>query len=62
MFVYFQAAEQNNMDPSIVRKREKKKRKAPAPPNPFTGEVDNEEEADGQLELDEEDLNEEVCC
>jgi hypothetical protein len=28
------------MDPSIVKKRSKK-RKAPAPPNPFTGEVED---------------------
>jgi len=30
------------MDPAIVRKQEKKKGKAPAPPNPFTGEIDHE--------------------
>lgn len=30
------------MDPSIVKKKEKK-RKAPVPPNPFTGERDVEE-------------------
>ncbi|WAR22182.1 EXC6B-like protein [Mya arenaria] len=36
------AAEQNNMDPSIARKREKKKKRAPAPPNPFTGEREDD--------------------
>ncbi|XP_052225229.1 exocyst complex component 6B-like isoform X1 [Dreissena polymorpha] len=40
------AAEQNNMDPSIARKREKK-RKAPAPPNPFTGERDQDSDQEG---------------
>ncbi|XP_076438800.1 exocyst complex component 6B-like [Babylonia areolata] len=34
------AAEQNNMDPTIAKKRVKKRR-APPPPNPFTGEVDH---------------------
>ncbi|KAH9492771.1 Exocyst complex component 6B [Bulinus truncatus] len=34
-----EAAEQNNMDPSIAKKRVKS-RKAPPPPNPFTGEVE----------------------
>ncbi|CAL1545201.1 unnamed protein product [Lymnaea stagnalis] len=33
------AAEQNNMDPSIAKKRVKTRR-APPPPNPFTGEVE----------------------
>lgn len=45
------------MDPSIVRKRDKKKRKAPAPPNPFTGEKDDGAEANSGL--DDEDLDEE---
>ncbi|XP_005089455.2 exocyst complex component 6B isoform X6 [Aplysia californica] len=35
------AAEQNNMDPTIAKKKVKKRR-APAPPNPFTGEIDYE--------------------
>lgn len=35
-----QAAEQNNLDPDLAKK--KRKRKAPAPPNPFTGEVEEE--------------------
>ncbi|KAI8789097.1 exocyst complex component 6B-like isoform X3 [Biomphalaria glabrata] len=34
------AAEQNNMDPSIAKKRVKTRR-APPPPNPFTGEVED---------------------
>ncbi|XP_070210357.1 exocyst complex component 6B-like [Littorina saxatilis] len=34
------AAEQNNMDPTIAKKRVKKRR-APPPPNPFTGEVEH---------------------
>ncbi|XP_071168991.1 exocyst complex component 6B-like isoform X6 [Mytilus edulis] len=36
------AAEQNNMDPAIVKatRKKTKKRRAPPPPNPFTGEVD----------------------
>ncbi|XP_060593248.1 exocyst complex component 6B-like isoform X2 [Ruditapes philippinarum] len=53
------AAEQNNMDPSIVKKRSKK-RKAPAPPNPFTGEVE-----DTQHEIhvsDDEDAEEELSA
>ncbi|XP_025094033.1 exocyst complex component 6B-like isoform X3 [Pomacea canaliculata] len=33
------AAEQNNMDPTIAKKRVKRRR-APPPPNPFTGEVE----------------------
>ena len=38
-----QAAEQNNMDPTIINIQQKKKRRAPPPPNPFTGEVDSPE-------------------
>jgi len=45
------------MDPSIARKREKKRR-APAPPNPFTGEVDahDDSEADGASSLQEDEV------
>ena len=44
------------MDPTIARKKQKKK-KAPAPPNPFTGEIetDNKSEGSQQLEITEED-------
>ncbi|XP_048745103.1 exocyst complex component 6B isoform X3 [Ostrea edulis] len=39
------AAEQNNMDPAIVQSNKKMKTKrAPKPPNPFTGEIETEEE------------------
>ncbi|XP_064604031.1 exocyst complex component 6B-like [Liolophura sinensis] len=49
------AAEQNNLDPDLAKK--KRKRKAPAPPNPFTGEVEEEKTAnpfDGEPGSDEE--------
>ena len=39
----FQAAEQARMDPSLALKKGKK-RKAPRPPNPFTGQVEAEED------------------
>ncbi|XP_060073280.1 exocyst complex component 6B-like [Ylistrum balloti] len=55
------AAEQNNMDPSIVAVSKKKERKrAPPPPNPFTGEVDHEPEpvADDTPEMNEEEMGE----
>lgn len=44
------------MDPTIAKKKPKKKR-APAPPNPFTGEVenDNKSEVSDELEISEED-------
>ncbi|XP_061171334.1 exocyst complex component 6B-like [Saccostrea echinata] len=39
------AAEQNNMDPAIVQSNKKvKTKRAPKPPNPFTGEIEKEEE------------------
>ena len=38
-----QAAEQARMDPSMALKKGKK-RKAPRPPNPFTGQVETEED------------------
>lgn len=47
------------MDPSIVRKRDKKKRKAPAPPNPFTGEQDNTGNPEVDSALDDDDFEEE---
>ncbi|CAE1254168.1 EXOC6 [Acanthosepion pharaonis] len=37
------AAEQNNIDPSIAKQR-RRRRRAPPPPNPFTGEVEIQEE------------------
>ncbi|KAL5020900.1 hypothetical protein ScPMuIL_000055 [Solemya velum] len=54
------AAEQNNMDPTIARKKPRK-RKAPAPPNPFTGEVESEpshprDNIDDEEELSAQDL------
>ena len=55
--IYLQAAEQNNMDPSIAKKKPRK-RKAPAPPNPFTGEIehdDNKSETSVELDVTEED-------
>jgi hypothetical protein len=40
-----QAAEQNNMDPAIVQSSKKiKTKRAPKPPNPFTGEIDEEKQ------------------
>ncbi|KAK3094794.1 hypothetical protein FSP39_006322 [Pinctada imbricata] len=46
------AAEQNNMDPSIVHSSKKAKTKrAPKPPNPFTGEVEEEEEEGADTSL-----------
>ncbi|KAJ8316919.1 hypothetical protein KUTeg_004823 [Tegillarca granosa] len=46
------AAEQNNMDPKIVNARKKpRKRRAPKPPNPFTGEIEEEE---GDIRTEEE--------
>ena len=56
MVVLFKAAEQNNMDPTIARKKGKKHR-APAPPNPFTGEIERE----ALLRTSEGDDAEEVC-
>ncbi len=47
----FQAAEQNNMDPSLAI-RKGKKRRAPPPPNPF-GEPDEADEASGYNPFDE---------
>ena len=38
------------MDPTIARKKQKKK-KAPAPPNPFTGEVETDKKSEGSVEL-----------
>jgi len=58
-----QAAEQNNIDPSIVNVQKKnRKRKAPAPPNPFTGEVEEQPptEEEDVHEHDEEELG--VTC
>ncbi|CAG5125629.1 unnamed protein product, partial [Candidula unifasciata] len=55
------AAEQNNMDPTIAKKKVKKRR-APPPPNPFTGEVEYElpgpsaESDDTEEELSAQDL------
>ncbi|XP_053407123.1 exocyst complex component 6B-like isoform X2 [Mercenaria mercenaria] len=51
------AAEQNNMDPSIVKKKVKK-RKAPAPPNPFTGEREDEASQDLHVSDNEEEEEE----
>ena len=48
--MFEQAAEQNNMDPTIAKKKPKKK-KAPAPPNPFTGEVESDNKSEVTLEL-----------
>ncbi|KAL8624105.1 hypothetical protein ACOMHN_036108 [Nucella lapillus] len=53
------AAEQNNMDPTIAKKRVKKRR-APPPPNPFTGEVDHPPEPAGLG--DEEDEEDELSA
>ena len=39
----YQAAEQQNIDPKLAQKKGKKRR-APAPPNPFTGEPEDVEE------------------
>ncbi|XP_055955503.1 exocyst complex component 6B isoform X2 [Patella vulgata] len=50
------AAEQNNMDPTIAKKKIKKKR-APPPPNPFTGEIDHMPEAVRDDSGDEEELS-----
>ena len=59
VFDMLQAAEQHSMDPALAKKRTKK-RKAPVPPNPFTGEVDesrknpfDEDEEDIEVETDE---------
>ncbi|XP_071090028.1 exocyst complex component 6B-like isoform X1 [Haliotis cracherodii] len=55
------AAEQNNMDPTIVKKK-LKKRRAPPPPNPFSGEVEampevvREDSLEGEEELSAQDL------
>ncbi|KAL3863861.1 hypothetical protein ACJMK2_005588 [Sinanodonta woodiana] len=52
------AAEQNNMDPSIAKKKIKKKKKAPPPPNPFTGAIEVEPvEVEDDLEEEEEELS-----
>ncbi|CAI9733086.1 exocyst complex component 6B-like isoform X1 [Octopus vulgaris] len=46
------AAEQNNIDPSIVK--QKRRRRAPPPPNPFTGEIPQVQEESEEEQLDEE--------
>ncbi|KAK3587474.1 hypothetical protein CHS0354_003611 [Potamilus streckersoni] len=52
------AAEQNNMDPSIAKKKIKKKKKAPPPPNPFTGVVEVAPvDVEDDLEEEEEELS-----
>lgn len=50
----FQAAEQNNMDPTLAQ-RKGKKRRAPAPPNPFTGEIENGESSTNPFDEDDTD-------
>ncbi|XP_059159349.1 exocyst complex component 6B-like isoform X2 [Physella acuta] len=50
------AAEQNNMDPQIARKKIKSRR-APPPPNPFTGEVEAVIEVNNDVEYKEEELS-----
>ncbi len=61
VFLPGQAAEEHSLEPSLASKR-KKKRRAPAPPNPFTGQVEtngdldhseDEEETVDHLELEE---------
>jgi hypothetical protein len=54
-----QAAEQNNMDPTIAKKRVKKRR-APPPPNPFTGEVEHPPPPLSLTDDDEEDVRSDV--
>lgn len=49
------AAEQNNIDPSIAKQR-RRRRRAPPPPNPFTGEVEIQEEPEPD-QVDEEELS-----
>ncbi|KAL4231929.1 Exocyst complex component 6 [Mactra antiquata] len=58
------AAEQNNMDPSIVKKKGRK-RKAPAPPNPFTGEIETTDDGTSNVANvtdDEDDVEEELSA
>jgi len=50
------------MDPSIVRKRDKKKRKAPAPPNPFTGEREDASSPELNSNAEDDLEEEEVSC
>ena len=39
------------MDPSIAKKKPRK-RKAPAPPNPFTGQIETDNRSETSIELD----------
>ena len=56
-----QAAENNNIDPALAQTKGRK-RKAPNPPNPFTGELDNPSDTDIELDASHIELEDEFSA